>query len=371
MNGSKAERVRVGVDQLYLERGRTSGTATYSWSLLEQLQNHADLDLVIYAQDGYVPDSIDTTRCEVVSCPTFKNTTSRVVWEQTRLPRRLRRDEIDVVFAPGYVLPRFARCPKVVTVHDMYFVRAPAAIPFVRRQYYRLFIPWSVKAADAVIAVSQNTADDLAREIPAAADKIDVIFEAARERLVDIEATPTGMSDPFFLMVASVTKNKNIDTVVRAAVSLRQSGVDAQVVVAGDDPYGLLAEAMRHPGAADAVRSVGVVADHDLAGLYREAVAVVHASVYEGFGLPVIEAQALGTPVISSRGGALPEVAGNGALYFDHADPDELVAAMRTLLEDDRARAELVERGRANLARFSWSDAAEKTAAVLIAASRS
>lgn len=356
---------RVGVNVVFMAPRRASGTGNYSWSLLTELQARDDIELVVFAQDGFVPEGIDRERCEVVSCPTFRSTWARVGWEQLRLPGLSRRHSVDVLWSTGYVGPRFARCPSVVTVHDLYFVRVPAAIPFARRQYYRIFIPASVRSSDAVIAVSQNTADDLAHEIPVSDGKTHVIPSAARHTLIDVEPEPPADGPPFFLMVASVTRNKNVDTLVRAAIAVAEAGHEIDVRIVGEDPYGILAEAMQIPGATDVVHVLGEVDDAELAGLYRSATAVVISSIYEGFGLPVLEAQALGAPVISSRGGALPEVGGDGARYFDHDSPDELAEAMIELLGDQQGRSRLIESGRRNEERFSWARAAEQTAAVL------
>jgi glycosyltransferase involved in cell wall biosynthesis len=258
----------------------------------------------------------------------------------------------------------------VVTVHDLYYERVPAAIPFVRRQYYRVGIPWSVRHCDAILAVSASTAADLASELPRSVGKVSVVHLGARADLVALDVPATEAEVPYFLQVAAVTRNKNIDTVVSAAIALRAAGHRFTVKVVGDDPYGLLARALDRPGAAEVIEPVGEVTPDALAGLYRGAVAVLNPSIYEGFGLPVLEAQSLGAPVISSRGGSLPEVAGDGARYFDHDDPDELQAAMAALLDDPDARAHLIERGTRNVARFSWERAAAETAAVLVGSAR-
>lgn len=357
--------VRVGVNLVFLPPGRISGTATYCWSLLTRLQHRSNLRLVLFTQGGHVPDEIDPDLVEIVACPRFGSINRRVLWEHTMWGWHARRRRLDVAWSPGFVSPRFTGCPRVVTVHDLFYVRVPAALPFVRRQYYAMGIPWSVRHCDAVLTVSANTADDLSREIPAAIDKVTVVHLAARPELIEARPAPVESSEPYFVVVASVTRNKNIDTVVRAAIAVRRANGHGRVRVVGEDPYGLLAEAMTLDGATEAVEVMGEVTDAELAGHYRGAVAAIMPSIYEGFGLPAVEAQALGTPLISSRGGSLPEVAGDAALYFDHDSVDQLVTAMTALLTDEHARADLADRGRRNASRFSWDRAAEDTAAVL------
>ncbi len=358
--------LRVGLNLLFLPPGRMGGTATYVWSLLERLQHRPDLRFVVFSQDGYLDPAIDESSVELVRCPSFDSTVRRVAWEHLMLPLRARGRHLDVVWSPGFVAPRFMRGARVVTVHDLHYIRVPAALPFLRRQYYSLGVPWSVRHCAAVLAVSATTAVDLAREIPSSVDKTTVVHLAARSDLVALDAPPLRAEEPYFLMVASVTRNKNVDTVVRAAIALHEAERHFRVRVVGADPHGLLAEALERPGARDVVEALGEVPPAELASLYRGAVATINPSIYEGFGLPVLEAQALGVPVISSRGGSLPEVAGDGALYFAHDSPSELGAAMTELLDDPARRAELTDLGAQNVARFSWDRAADETASVLI-----
>ncbi len=357
--------IRVGVNTLFLDPGRRSGTATYTWSVVEQLMRMDDVDLVLYAQDGYVPSEEIAAQCTVRACPRFSSAGRRVLWEQARLPRHAADDGVDVLFSTGYVSPLRGPVARVVTIHDLYYERCPEAIPRVRRAYYRTFIPRSVAACAAVIAVSENTRRDLEELIPASRGKTTVVYQGARSALADVEPVPPPACRPYFLMVASVTRNKNAATVVEAVGQLRDRGVDAELRVVGADPYGVLAEAIAAHDAGGYVHHVGEVGDAELAGWYRSSVAVVNASTYEGFGLPVLEAQLLDAPLICSDAGPLPEVAGSGARFFHPRRVDQLVEAMAVLGADPAERERLAAAGRANLARFSWEEAGHQTAAVL------
>ncbi len=368
--GRAPGRLRVGINAVFLEPGRVSGTATYTWSLIEELARDPRLDLVLFAQGGWLPERLRDAAIEVVACPSgFRSVVTRVAWEQIALARTARRAGIDVLLSTGYVSPLLGRFARVVVVHDLYYRRVPEAIPGVRRWYYRTFIPASIRRCQRVVVLAGTTARDVAEVAPHAMDRVRVVHSAARTDLAGLEARPPAIDVPYFLVVASVTANKNVDAVVQAAVELRRRGHDAVVCVVGEDPYGLLAEAIARHGAGDAVVvATEGVDDAALAGFYRGAVAVVHPSRYEGFGLPALEAQALGVPLISSRGGALLEVAGDGAVFFDHDRPDELADAMERLLGDEELRADLVERGHRNEQRFSWQASAQGTAAALIEA---
>ena len=360
--------LRVGVNTLFLDPGRRSGTATYTWSVVEALSRHDDLDLVLYCQDGHVPTPTLRELATVRACPRFGSVVRRVVWEQARLPARAAADGIDVLFSPGYVSPLRGPVPRVVTIHDLYYARCPKAIPRVRRAYYRMFIPRSVRACTGVIAVSENTRSDLEELIPSSRGKTTVVLQGARAELSDVEPVPPLVAEPFFMMVASVTANKNPATVVAAVGELRRRGIDAHLYVVGSDPYGILAGVVVREGAADYVHHVGEVGDAALAGWYQAATAVVNASTYEGFGLPILEAQLLGAPVICSDAGPLPEVAGDAARFFDPSSVDQLADAMAALAADPAERERLISAGVQNVSRFSWDEAGRRTAEVLHAA---
>lgn len=353
----------VAVNLLYLPPARWSGTATYAWNLLEEMAK-LDVRLILFAQDGWTPWPAHSANVRVERCPVFGGRISRVLWEQWRLTGRAKAAGADVLFSPGYVAPLSRRLPQMVTVHDMYYARCPDAVRWAQRQYWKIFIPRSVRLAKRVIAVSDTTRRDIEDIIPEARGKTVTVHEAPRAIALGTPADPSG-GMPYFLTVASMTANKNPGTLVQAAISLRRTHPDARLVIIGEDPLGFLAGAVSQHAPGEAVQFLGNVSDEALAAWMAHAQALVTASSYEGFGLPPLEAQAAGVPVISSRGGALPEVLGEGALYADHTDPISFAEAMRRVLDEPGLRDALIAAGRANQARFSWAKAAAETFAVL------
>lgn len=162
-------------------------------------------------------------------------------------------------------------------------------------------------------------------------------------------------------MVTNITPNKDIETVAAAAVQLRERVRTCPIYIVGRDPRSLMARAIDRDAAAGALAPLGEVDDRTLRAYYRHALCTVHPSAYEGFSLPVLEAQALGSPVVCTRRGALPEVAGEGALYLDYGDSAQLVQAIESLLDNPREREALIFHGESNVRRFSWDRAAEGT----------
>lgn len=365
----------------FLDSNRPSGTAVYAWSLLAELANHPDLHLVLFTAGASVPAELQDKVTTVAHRP-FRSVLTRIAWEQFVLPVKARRHHVHVLFNPGYVCPVLGPTPKITTVHDLYYARCPEALTRFRRLYYRLGTRTSCRASHAIIAVSATTAADLTELVAASRGKITVIPEAVRASLLDRAdlldpADPAGtqpvssaalvrLQSPYFLIVAAVTRNKNIDTVAQAVRQMNHNRAQpVQVAVIGGDPYGLLAEVMAHHPDDRSLVALGAVPEDVLVRAYRGAVAAIAPSAYEGFGLPALEAQSLGVPLICSRGGALPEVVGEGAHFFDHRDPASLAVAMARLLEDPAYRQDLRALGLANAGRYSWAAAGDATAQLI------
>lgn len=361
-----ASSTRVGVNTLFLRPGEVSGTGIYTWELVRRLSRRDDLELVVYAQGGWVPDDV-RPRVEVVSAPRFASPALRIAYEQTALPLRVRRHGLDVLWSTAYVSPLAAPVAQVATVHDLYYRHAPDAVAGIRRHYFRWFVPATVRRARRVVVGANTTATDLATELgERRTDHVRVVLYGARRTLADIEPVAPGIDGSYVLMVAAATANKRVQVVIDAVGRLREGGSQLRLVVVGTDPYGLLAAA--RAGNEAWVIHREQVSDAELAGLYRHAGVYVTASAYEGFGLPVVEAQMLGVPVVASQGGALPEVAGFGAHYPPAPDPVAFAAGISMVLSEPDVADALVAAGHRNVERFSWDRAADETAAVLVEA---
>jgi len=357
----------LGVNTAFLDPLERSGTGVYTWSLVEQLAAEPDVDLVVFSRGGRLGIEQDD-RVRVVPLPDFGSIVTRIGWEQTRLGRLAAAEGVDVLWSPGYVGPLRPRVTSVVTIHDMYYATFPEALSSTRRLYYRLCVPRSAKAAAAVIAVSQSTADDIAKYVDGIDSRIHTIHEAPRDLPYGRE--PRLRSRPYFLVTASVTKNKNIESVESALKLMVGAGHDVEVVVAGGDPFGILGDVMQASPVADRLVLEIAISDDELVSLLKGAVGLLAPSHYEGFNLPVLEAQMAGTPVIASSAGALAEVLRDSSLTIDPDDPQTLAAAMTALLDDDQLRLELAAKGAKNVQRFSWSRAARELVDVVEAVVR-
>ncbi|MEA2274030.1 MAG: hypothetical protein QOI98_2738 [Solirubrobacteraceae bacterium] len=281
-----------------------------------------------------------------------------LLWEQFGLPRALRREHPALVHAPNCFLPLRRPCPGVVTIHDLAFEAHPEDFSARTGWKYRTFTPRAARSAERIVCMSNFTADDVSERYGVDRSKIRVIPLAPA--LPAGDATPP--AGPYLLAVGDLRAKKDPMTLVRAWRALRAEGLPHRLVLAGAD--GGEAAGLREAAGDEPLEITGYVDDAELDALLRGADMLVHPSLYEGFGLVLVEAMARDCPVVAARATALPETAAGAALLFEPGDPEDLVAAIRGVLEDEDLRASLIATGRARAAGLSWASTAAATADV-------
>jgi glycosyltransferase involved in cell wall biosynthesis len=237
-----------------------------------------------------------------------------------------------------------------VTIHDLAWEEYPEDFAWTTGWKYRTLVPRAARSAERVICVSQFTRDDVVRRYGVDEGSIRVIGEAPSLAVGDAEPPP----GPYILAVGDLRRKKNFGRLVEAFTTLRKEGLSHRLVIAGRDAGE--GARLRAPG----VELTGYLPEKQLDALMRGAALLVHPSLYEGFGLVIVEAMARGVPVAAARATALPETGGDAALYFDPVDVHDMAETIRRALADDQ----LGTRGRAHVARLSWDEAAAQTAAV-------
>jgi glycosyltransferase involved in cell wall biosynthesis len=323
--------IRVGIDLSPLVQTR-AGTARHMRGLLPCLESEPEIALERFSFAA-------TTRPRTLWLDT--------VWYLRTLPRLAARAACQVLHCPTYRAPVRSQVPLVVSVHDLAVFRHPEAFNRWSRRYAPLVVPRVLRVARRVIAVSQFTASELVSLLGVGEDKIRIVPNAA-----DPLFGPQGEAEAgdYALAVATLEPRKNLARIAEAA---RLAGLELRVV--GASGWGNV----RVSG--DGVRWLGELPDEELARLYRGARCLVSASLYEGFGLPILEAMASGTPVVTSDRGAMAEVAGGAAVLVDPLDPEAIAAGIR---EAEARRRELAAAGLEQARKFSWREAARATAAV-------
>jgi glycosyltransferase involved in cell wall biosynthesis len=281
-----------------------------------------------------------------------------LVWEQVGLPRLLRAERVDAVHAPNCFLPLRRPCPGVVTIHDLAFEVHPE--DFSRRTgwKYRTFTPRAARSAERIICVSEHTRDDVCERYGIDREKTRVVYSAPA--LPVTEAPPP--EGPYLLAVGDLRRKKNVVRLAEAFRALHAGGLPHRLVLAGVDAGE--GPRVREAAGGAPVELTGYVSDERLDALMRGADALVHPSLYEGFGLVLVEAMARGCPVVAANATALPETGGDAARYFDPLDPADIARAIREVVEDQALRATLADRGRERAGRLSWDETAARTADV-------
>lgn len=281
-----------------------------------------------------------------------------VLWQQLRLPKIAEEEDADVVWGPHGTLPLSLKRAAIVSVHDLTSIRMPRAHRLKTILSFDPLIGPSLDRAARILAVSRYTADEVIRGFAVDPRKIEVIPNGVSEYFSPEQRA--GTETPVILYVGSIEPRKGIDDLVDAWEGLPHR---PKLILAGSSGW-KNARIRRRLGPwidAGAIVVTGFIDREELRDLYRNATVFVYPSHFEGFGLPVLEAMACGTPVITTTGGALPEAAGDAALMVPPRDPDALGRALRTLLESEHRRDELIQRGLEQAKRFSWTEAARRT----------
>ncbi len=295
-----------------------------------------------------------------------------ILWQRLRLPLpvELVTGRVDIYHSPDFVLAPVWRARAVLTVHDLSFMRYPECSPPPLLEYLMRSVPRSVRRADLVLADSESTRQDVVELLGIDPARVRTVYAGVEEHF-SIMAPPDeairarqryGITRPYILGVGTLQPRKNFTTLIRAYDRLRQEhGIPHQLVIAGgrgwlDAPiYATIDELSLR----EAVVLAGFVDDADLPALYQGADLFAFPSLYEGFGIPILEAMAGGTPVVTAQASSMPEVAGDAALLVSPLDVDALADAMWRLLDDAALRETLVFRGRQQVVKFSWRHAAE------------
>jgi glycosyltransferase involved in cell wall biosynthesis len=353
--------VRIAIDARKL---RDYGIGTYIRNLLRHLARIDDrTEYVVLCRDE------DRTFAEELG-ENFRAVAERSgaysVREQIAVPLDLRREKADLFHAPHYVLPPLTPCRSVVTIHDCIHLRFPQYLPNRLGYAYARGALWVAAHRSArVLTVSEASKRDILRYFRVPESKITVIPNAIDERFSEQPPADEVMrvreryqlNDPFILYAGNIRPHKNLERLIEAFHTIRRGDLaHVKLLIIGDEisKYAALRRTVHRYKLHKHVRFFGFVPDATLAILYRLARVFVFPSLYEGFGLPPLEAMASGTPVITSNVSSLPEVVGDAAMLIDPYEPDAIAGAMRRVLSDDRLRDDMRERGLARARAFSW-----------------
>ena len=359
--------LNIAIDGMLLSEPY-SGVEQSILNLAHGLDRHGTQNYEIHVPstfpvNGLGGRSITVRRCTV---PT-RLRLARIAWEQFALPRILDEGAIDVFHAPGYVTPLRCPAPIVLTIYDVIALQHPEWCKRSNSIHYRLALPSSARRAERIVVPSETTRRDLLKHVALDESRIRVIPLGISDVFLSSRGSeradgPHRLPDRFILFVGQLEPKKNLHRLIDAFQMIKQNGrIPHKLVIAGPAGWRCadLPRRIRAAGLEDDVVMTGYIPDRDLPGLFSRADLFAFPSLYEGFGLPPLEAMACGTPVVASNTGAIPEVLGEAAVLVDPHNSADIAAAMDLVLTNPALHANLTAAGAQRAARFTWRAHAE------------
>jgi glycosyltransferase involved in cell wall biosynthesis len=381
--------VRIGINAFYLG-AVTTGSGQYIHHLVRRLTRLGDeSEYILVKHTGWRMQNTSHSYspfCILHSVPTpfdsISENLAKLWFEQVSFPRACRRQDVELAHVPYFASPLFPTTPTVVTVHDLIPMLLPAYRGSTLVRLYTRLVAAAARKADMVLTDSQASKRDIVRLLGIPAERVRVIYLAADDiyqpvrdehRLAAVRRK-YGLPESYLLYLGGFDRRKNVPTLLKAFAQLAKASRigdwRVSLVIAGrlpergadffPDPRPIAQEL----GIGKRVVFTGWVPEEDKPALYSGARALVFPSLYEGFGLPPLEALACGTPVIASNKGSLPEIVGEGGLLVEPDDVEGLAGAMEKLLADNDLQTDLRQKGLAHAAKFSWEKTARETMAV-------
>ncbi len=357
----------IGIDASRLSVKRLTGTETYSFELIKALARlESDRKFELYFNSASPPDRLPALG-EAICIPFPR------LWTHVRLSVEMARRRPGVLFVPAHVIP-IVHPRSVVTIHDLGYLEHPETHPPGDLRMLDWSTRWSIRAATKVIAISQATKNDLQQHYRVPSDKIRVVHHGVSESLQPATRDEVAqvrlkyaLTERYVLAVGTVQPRKNLARLAEAVLALNCSGERIELVVAGKPGWlsNVVERDISTSGASGNVRLLGYVEDRDLAALYTGAEVFCQPSLYEGFGMPVLEAMACGTPVVAANRSSLPEIGGDAAIYADPFSADSIAQTLSRVLAEPELRQNMIGRGLLRVRDFTWNRTATQTMNVL------
>jgi len=363
----------IALNLLYLIPGVVGGTETYATSLIHALAKaDADNEYIVFVNKG--AEDLDVTPGENfrrIVCPFIAlRRIVRYSWEQAILPLQLRREAPDLVHSLGYVAPLAARGPHVVSIHDLNYLGHQGRRTAAGRRAFGFFVEQTVRRASQVITISEFSRGEIIRNLDVDEDKVSVIHLAGKEtngtRSTSRPSIHSTLPTPYVMAFSSLSAHKNIARLI-AAFGMISHRVPHSLVLVGHLPENPAIRGEIEKAGSDRVKFTGYLPDEEVESLMQNASLFAFPSLYEGFGMPILDAQHAGVPVACSDAAALPEVAGEGARLFDPLSVGSIAGALSDCLQDMDLREKLVKAGCENATHYSWDKVARETLAVYAA----
>lgn len=373
--------MKIGIDASRAFLAKRTGIEEYSYQVIKHLRNElCDQEVVLYVRKQWKNKNGKWKICaqeidfELPKNWRVKGLWAPRLWTQVRLSLEMLFHRPDVLFIPAHTVPFIHPRETIVTIHGLEYEFCPEGYSWWERLYMRFSIRHSVRWASHVIAVSENTQHDLMQLYHVPAEKIGVIYEGIGKMVEDSQSmleekqSNNSLSSLFFLFVGRLEKRKNVARIIEAfAIFKKKTRLPHRLVLVGKPGYGYkkIKDQISKSKYQTDIVELGYVSEAEKWVLLKKAEALVFPSLYEGFGLPILEAQMVGTPVVTSTTSSLPEIAGGGAFLVDPTRSKELSRALVSVATDERRRAGIINEATQNVDRFSWVRCARGVAQLL------
>lgn len=295
--------------------------------------------------------------------PIFVKSTPFSLREQIEVPHVLKTYQIDIFHSPFYTRPLGLPCKTVMTIHDLIHLRMAREYSLAKQLYFRYYVRYMARHCDVVVTDSRHSANDIISLLGISANKVRMVYPGVTvKQIVATQSLNSVRSkyrlrDPYILYVGSNKPHKNVQLLLDAFVQFRNQGYQHRLVVTGEERNFSISDRLRSLIQSDELVFIPNIDEEDLPYVYSQASVFVFPSLYEGFGLPPLEAMSYGIPVLSSSASCLPEVLGEAAAMFDPSSVEELVTQLITLVDNSVLRRQMVQRGQENSKKYTWQEA--------------
>ncbi|MEK7597393.1 MAG: glycosyltransferase family 1 protein [Patescibacteria group bacterium] len=364
--------MKIGVDGNEANVEKKVGVSVYALNILKYFCKIASQEIrfVIYLKNYPLLDLPKENKYFK-----YKIINGKFLWSQIYLPLYLFfHKNIDVYFSPAHYLPRYCPVPQVVTIHDLAYLYFPE--DFTKKDLWQLknWTDFSIKKADQIIAVSRTTKKDIVKCYGVDEGKINVVYNGFEKQFNKLKNKKLDLIEKFklknkkyILFVGTIQPRKNLEILIDAFDKFFQTKKDFKLIIVGKKGwlYKNIFEKVKSMNLENKIIFTGHVTDEELIWYYKNAFCFVLPSLYEGFGIPVLEAMRYDCPTIVSMTSSLPEIGGDASLYFDPKNPDDLLEKLKSLKENKELRKELISKGRQRIKDFSWEKCGKETLDVI------